>query len=206
MQYATNSTLLTWIVFTPVVGIGAVLALLALRPALKLTQRTVDQASRAIGLASTLAVAALGVALWRLFDGESTDLQFVHHVVWMRSWSIEYFVGVDGLSISMVLLTAFVFLVAMIASVPWWGRLDDEHHPHFSKKRVPGYVLLFLLLETGVLGTFCAQDFFLFYVFWEVMLLPMYFLIGIWGAPPRTDPDGRVRGGPYAAIDRKSVV
>jgi NADH-quinone oxidoreductase subunit M len=100
----------------------------------------------------------------------------------------------------MVLLTAFVFLAAMIASLPWWGRLDDEHHPHFSKKRVPAYMILFLLLETGVMGTFCAQDFFLFYVFWEVMLLPMYFLVGIWGAPPRVEADGRVRGGPYAAI------
>ena len=84
--------------------------------------------------------------------------------------------------------------------MPWWGRLDDAHHPHFSKKRVPGYWILFLLLETGVLGTFCALDFFLFYIFWEVMLLPMYFLIGIWGAPPRVEEGGRVRGGPYAAI------
>jgi NADH-quinone oxidoreductase subunit M len=200
MDYPTNSTLLTWMIFTPVVGIGAILALLALRPALRLTQQYIDQASRAIGLAATVVVTALGIQLWRLFDGGSTELQFVHHAVWMRQWNIEYFVGADGLSISMILLTAFVFLAAMIASVPWWGKLDDEHHPHFSKKRVPGYVVLFLLLETGVLGTFCAQDFFLFYVFWEVMLLPMYFLIGIWGAPPRTDPDGRVRGGPYAAI------
>ncbi|MBI5490776.1 MAG: NADH-quinone oxidoreductase subunit M [Deltaproteobacteria bacterium] len=200
MDYPTNSLLLTWIVFTPVVGIGAIFAVLALRPALRLSQQAVDQASRAIGLAATVVVSLLGIQLWRGFDGGSANLQFVHHTVWMRQWNIEYFVGVDGLSISMVLLTAFVFLAAMIASLPWWGRLDDEHHPHFSKKRVPGYMILFLLLETGVLGTFCAQDFFLFYVFWEIMLLPMYFLIGIWGAPPRTDPDGRVRGGPYAAI------
>jgi NADH-quinone oxidoreductase subunit M len=120
--------------------------------------------------------------------------------VWIRSLNVEYFIGADGVSISMIVLTAFVFLAAMIASVPWWGRLDDEHNPHFSKRRVPAYVALFLLLETGVLGTFSAQDFFLFYVFWEVMLLPMYFLVGIWGAPPRVEEGGRVRGGPYAAI------
>jgi NADH-quinone oxidoreductase subunit M len=200
MDYPTNSLLLTWMIFTPVLGATAILALLALRPALRLTQQYIDQASRAIGLVATVVVTGLGIQLWRLFDGDNTALQFVHHTVWMRQFNIEYFVGADGLSISMILLTAFVFLAAMIASLPWWGKLDDEHHPHFSKKRVPAYMILFLLLETGVLGTFCAQDFFLFYVFWEVMLLPMYFLVGIWGAPPRTDPDGRVRGGPYAAI------
>ncbi len=199
MVYATNSTLLTWLIFTPVLGIGAILALLALRPVAKFSQEMIDQASRAIGLTATIIASLLGIVLWRGFDGGSTGLQFVHHFVWIRDFNIEFFVGVDGLSISMVILTVFVFLAAMIASLPWFGKLDD-HHPHFSKKRVPGYMILFLLLETGVLGTFCAQDFFLFYVFWELMLLPMYFLIGIWGAPTRTESDGRVRGGPYAAI------
>jgi NADH-quinone oxidoreductase subunit M len=200
MTYPTDSTLLTWMVFAPVIGIGAILALLAARPLARLSQQAVDQASRAIGLVATAVVVALGFKLWAGFDGSRTTLQYVHHFVWMRQWNIEYFVGADGLSISMILLTAFVFLVAMVASLPWWGKLDDAHHPHFSKRRVPGYVILFLLLETGVLGTFCAQDFFLFYVFWEVMLLPMYFLIGIWGAPPRVEESGAVRGGPYAAI------
>ncbi len=200
MEYYTTGTLLTWMIFTPVIGIGAILALLALRPFLKFNQELVDQASRVIGMAASVAVSIIAIVLWAGFDGAKTSLQFVHHFVWIRDFNIEYFVGADGLSISMILLTAFVFLAAIIASVPWWGRLDDAHHPHFSKKRVPGYMILFLLLETGVLGTFCAQDFFLFYVFWEIMLLPMYFLIGIWGAPTRKDPDGRVRGGPYAAI------
>ena len=127
-------------------------------------------------------------------------MQFVNHAVWIRPFNVEYFVGVDGLSISMVLLTGLIFFVAAIASVPWWqggekaiglagmdeddhGHGDDEHHPHFSKRMVPGYMILFLLLETGMMGIFVALDFFLFYVFWEVMLLPMYFLIGIWGGP-----------------------
>src|SRR5262249_59727107 len=82
----------------------------------------------------------------------------------------EYFVGVDGLSVTMVLLTALVSTIALVAS---FG-ID---------KQVRGYFALFLLLETGMLGTFCALDFFLFYIFWELMLLPMYFLIGIWGGP-----------------------
>ena len=199
MNPTTPSTLLTWTVFTPALGLATILALLALRPVLKLGQQALDQASRAIGLASTVVATALGLALWAGFDAGSASLQFVHRLVWMRAWSIEYFVGIDGLSLALIVLTVGVFLAAAVASVPWFGRLD-EHHPHFSRKYVPGFWVLFLLLETGVLGTFAAEDFFLFYVFWEVMLLPMYFLIGIWGAPSRRDADGRVRGGPYAAI------
>jgi len=199
MDLTTQSTLLTWTVFTPAIGLAAILALYCLRPILRLSQPAMDQASRGIGLLASVAATLLSIALWADFDGGTSALQFIHRFVWMKSWNIEYFVGVDGLSLSMVVLTAFVFLAGAIASLPWLGKLDD-HHPHFSKKRVPGYWVLFLLLETGVMGTFASQDFFLFYVFWEVMLLPMYFLIGIWGAPTRKDPDGRTRGGPYAAI------
>jgi len=199
MDLTTNSTLLTWTVFTPFLGLTAILALLALRPALRLSQRAVDEASRGIGMIAALAAMGLSIALWADFDAGTSNLQFIHRFVWMKAWNIEFFVGVDGLSLSMVILTAFVFLAGAIASLPWLGKLDS-HHPHFSGKRVPGYWILFLLLETGVFGTFASQDFFLFYVFWEVMLLPMYFLIGIWGAPSRKDPDGRTRGGPYAAI------
>ncbi len=80
--------------------------------------------------------------------------------------------GIDGISFPLVLLTSFVSMLAMGASWP-------------IKKHVKAYCILFLLLETGMLGVFLALDFFLFYVFWEVMLLPMYFLIGVWGGPRR---------------------
>ena len=80
--------------------------------------------------------------------------------------------GVDGISFTLVLLTSFVSLLSMAAS---WN----------ITKHVKAYCILFLLLETGMLGVFLALDFFLFYVFWEVMLLPMYFLIGVWGGPRR---------------------
>ncbi len=89
--------------------------------------------------------------------------------------------------------------MATIASMPWWSgaraaelagmtAADDQdpqhaHPKHFSVRMVPGYMALLLLLQTGMMGTFVALDMFLFYVFWEVMLLPMYFLIGIWGGP-----------------------
>jgi NADH-quinone oxidoreductase subunit M len=97
---------------------------------------------------------------------------FVARYPWIPNFHIEYFIGADGISMALVLLTAVLSFLAMIAS---W-RID---------RYVRGYCMLFLLLETGMLGTFLALDFFLFYIFWEVMLLPMYFLIGVWGGPRR---------------------
>ncbi len=91
---------------------------------------------------------------------------------WIQRFGIDYYLGVDGISLSLVLLTTLLSFLAMIAS---W-RID---------RFVRGYCMLFLILETGMIGTFLALDFFLFYIFWEVMLLPMYFLIGVWGGPRR---------------------
>ena len=91
---------------------------------------------------------------------------------WIPAFNIYYFLGVDGISFPLVLLTSFLSMLAMGASWP-------------INKHVKAYCILFLLLETGMLGVFLSLDFFLFYVFWEVMLLPMYFLIGIWGGPRR---------------------
>ncbi len=91
---------------------------------------------------------------------------------WISRFNIDYYVGVDGISMPLILLTTVITFLSMIAS---WG----------IEKHVKGYCALFLLLETGVIGTFLALDFFLFYIFWEVMLLPMYFLIGVWGGPRR---------------------
>src|ERR1700730_9029983 len=91
---------------------------------------------------------------------------------WISRFNIDYYLGIDGISMAMVLLTTVLFFLSMIAS---WG----------IEKHIKGYCMLFLILETGVLGTFFALDFFLFYIFWEVMLLPMYFLIGVWGGPRR---------------------
>jgi NADH-quinone oxidoreductase subunit M len=101
---------------------------------------------------------------------KSDDL--VARVPWISRFNIDYFLGVDGISMPLILLTTVITFLSMIAS---WG----------IEKHVKGYCALFLLLETGVLGSFLALDFFLFYIFWEVMLLPMYFLIGVWGGPRR---------------------
>ena len=104
------------------------------------------------------------------FEAGAAGMQNLFAVPWIPSFDIQYFMGIDGISFPLVVLTAFVSVLAMGASWP-------------IKKHVKAYCILFLLLETGMLGVFLALDFFLFYVFWEVMLLPMYFLIGVWGGP-----------------------
>lgn len=102
--------------------------------------------------------------------GQAKDLVVRHE--WISSFNIEYYLGVDGISMSLVLLTGILSVLSMIAA--------------FSiTKFVRGFCILYLILETGMLGVFLSLDFFLFYVFWEVMLLPMYFLIGVWGGPRR---------------------
>ena len=106
------------------------------------------------------------------FKQEHAAMQDTFSVPWIGSFNIQYFMGVDGISFPLVILTSFLCLLAMGASWP-------------IVKNVKAYCILFLLLETGMLGVFMALDFFLFYVFWEVMLLPMYFLIGVWGGPRR---------------------
>ena len=132
-----------------------------------------DEWVKRIALIATIPPLIAAIRLFFLFDRSSTALQFVEGPYpWIKTFHIEYFMGIDGLSISMILLTALICAICVIAS---WG-ID---------KSVKGYFSLFLLLDAGMMGVFCALDFFLFYVFWEVMLLPMYFLIGIWGGPRR---------------------
>ena len=111
---------------------------------------------------------ALGVYLYLNFDRGTASMQFVEQFDWIKPFNIQYYMGIDGLSIPMVLLTVLLTFLCVIAS---WG----------IETGVKGYYAMFLFLETGMMGVFCALDFFLFFVFWEIMLLPMYFLIGIWG-------------------------
>jgi len=120
----------------------------------------------------TLPPLLLAVWLFAHFDRTIPGFQFELRFPWIPAFNIEYYVGVDGLSITMVLLTALLCFLCIFAS---WG----------IEKGVKGYFALFLLLDAGMMGVFCALDFFLFFVFWEVMLLPMYFLIGVWGGPRR---------------------
>ncbi len=157
-----TENVLTLMVFFPLAGMIAVLLLPSDRYNL----------IRWVSALFTLPPLLLAIWLFAKFDRTIPGIQFVQQVPWIPAYNIEYFVGVDGISISMVLLTALLCFICVFAS---WG----------IEKGVKGYFALFLLLDTGMMGVFVALDFFLFYIFWEVMLLPMYFLIGIWGGPRR---------------------
>jgi len=118
-----------------------------------------------------------GISLWVLtmFDASNPSLQLVAKYNWITvaGWNIQYYLGIDGLSILLVLLTAFLTPISILST---WTAVED---------RVKDFMIFFLLLEVGMLGVFLAQDLFLFYIFWEFTLVPMYFLIGIWGGPRR---------------------
>ena len=120
----------------------------------------------------TLLMIVPGVGDTWAFEVGKGAMQKTFSLPWIPSFNIDYLMGMDGISFPLVILTTFITMVSMGASWP----ID---------KNIKAYCILFLLLETGILGVFLALDFFLFYVFWEVMLLPMYFLIGVWGGPRR---------------------
>ena len=158
-----ESSLLSWITFIPLIGMTVILFM----PRQSLT------AIKGVSLAATFIPLWLATQLYfHDFDKLSDKLQLVQQVDWISTIGAQYFVGIDGLSLALVWLTALLLFVAVPAS--------------FSiEKAGKGYYALLLLLEVGILGVFISLDFFLFYVFWEIMLLPMYFLIGIWGGPRR---------------------
>ncbi len=115
----------------------------------------------------------LSVYVFLKYDPQKSGFQFVEVYQWIKSLDISYRVGIDGISLMLLVLTAFLTPVGLLTT---WGSVE---------KRVKGYVIMFLLLETGMNGVFCALDTFLFYIFWEAMLIPMYFIIGIWGGENR---------------------
>ena len=154
--------ILTGMTFLPLVGMAVTLCL----------PSRADELIKRTALAFTLPPLVMGIWLFQHFDRTTSAFQFTQHAPWIESYNINYFVGVDGISVSMVLLTVLLCPICILAS---WG-ID---------KGIKGYFALFLLLDGAMVGVFVALDFFLFYIFWELMLLPMYFLIGIWGGPRR---------------------
>ncbi|MDP2303758.1 MAG: NADH-quinone oxidoreductase subunit M [Ignavibacteria bacterium] len=166
--------LLSLITFLPIIGMIIILFL----------PKNNDKVIKALTLAVTGIQVILGIVIWRFYDYSlggiynQATFQFVEKFRWIEipsvSWlgtiKIDYFLGIDGISAPLILLTAIITFVATLAS---WN----------IKTSLKGYFALFLLLDTGMMGVFVSLDFFLFYIFWEVMLLPMYFLIGIWGGP-----------------------
>jgi len=154
--------ILSLLIWLPILG----MAVIALIP------RKYEEYIKSTAAVTTGLQLLLSIVLWQRFDTDSGVMQFVERLEWIPSFNIAYILGVDGLSLPMVILTALLCFVCVFVS---WN----------TSKAVKGYFALFLLLDTGIVGVFLSLDFFLFYVFWEVMLLPMYFLIGIWGGPQR---------------------
>jgi len=168
---------ITLIVFLPTIGALA----LAFFPSLKDEEGVNEAENKNLLLIATLAITlltfAVTVGVFLLggddrFHSNTADMQKAFSVDWIPAFNIHFAMGLDGISFPLIMLTTGISVLAVGAS---WS----------IKKHLKAYCILFLLLETGMLGVFLALDFFLFYVFWEVMLLPMYFLIGIWGGPRR---------------------
>jgi NADH-quinone oxidoreductase subunit M len=156
-------SLITWL---PLLG-GAII--LSVRG----DEATVATNARWTALWTSLIVFALSLLLWGEFDASEAGFQFVEHLTWLPQFGVSYRMGVDGISVLFVLLSTALTPICVLAS---WESI---------KKNVREYMLAFLILETMMVGTFCALDFVVFYMFFEGVLIPMYLIIGIWGGPRR---------------------
>lgn len=154
--------ILSCAIFVPLLGMIVVLLL----------NKERHNAIRWVSTAFSFVTLLLTLILLKDYQWSTPDMQFIERFRWIPALNAEYFLGVDGISVPMLLLTALLSLISMVISFN-------------ITKRVKEYFAFFLLLECGMMGVFASLDFFLFYVFWEVMLVPMYFLIGIWGGPRR---------------------
>ena len=157
-----ESHLLSWIVFTPLVGGFLIL----------MTPQRFSAYVKWIALSTMFVVCAFVGWSFFVFDPSIKSFQMIESVMWIPQLNVQYLLGTDGISFPMILLTAIISFLGCLGS---FG----------IKERQKEYYFLYLLLVTGMMGTFLALDLFLFYVFWEIVLVPMYFLIGIWGGPRR---------------------
>jgi NADH-quinone oxidoreductase subunit M len=157
--------ILSSVVFFPVLGVLALLAI----------PRQQEERMRRVALATSVITFLLSLLLLVGFDRGEPELQMVIRLPWIRiaGWTIEYHLAVDGLSLLLVLLTTFLTPLSILST---WSAIQE---------RVKEFMAFFLLLEVGMVGVFLAMDLFLFYVFWEFTLVPMYFLIGVWGGERR---------------------
>ena len=153
--------LLSWMIAVPFIGIAA-LAVVQGRTAILVSALTV-----------TLVEVALAVRLWVGFDSAEQGMQFVERMEWMPTFGIQYAVGVDGISILLVLLTVVLCPLCVLAS---WNSITT---------RVRAFMMLILLVEGAMMVVFTALDAFLFFMLWEVTMIPMYFMIVLWGGPDR---------------------
>jgi NADH-quinone oxidoreductase subunit M len=159
-----NENILTTILLLP--GIGALLLLVIPNP----TRSVI----RGVALVSTLATFACSLPLFLRFDASSEAMQFVRNRLWFEAggFEVHYHVGIDGISLFLILMTTFLMPISVLGS---WSITE----------KLRSYMILMLLLEVGMVGVFVSLDLILFYFFWEAQLIPMYFLIGIWGGKNR---------------------
>src|SRR5688572_2345442 len=157
---------LTAAIFLPVVGMAIVL----------LIPKAQEQLIKSVALVTTLATLAAGVGLLVRFDYDTTGgLQFEANKSWIDVIQSRYHIGIDGIALPLLLLSMVITAGCVIYS---WNHFPEPHNPK-------GFLALTLLLETGMNGTFAAQDLILFFIFFELVLLPMFFMIGVWGGPNR---------------------
>ena len=169
-----------WVIFQPILDIRvrwrAGKVTLALAGALAMVFFINKENTRAIKWFAT-AIAGLdfliAIPLWFMYKTDGAEFQFATVMEWIPSVGVQYIFGVDGFAVLLILLTTLLGLIAIYSS-----------YTAITERQKEYYVFL-LILQTGMLGVFCSLDFILFYVFWEVMLVPMYFLIGVWGGPRR---------------------
>jgi NADH-quinone oxidoreductase subunit M len=128
-----------------------------------------DGMIRWLTLGASLVTCAVTLGLWAGFDVASAEFQFVERYAWIPAFGIDYYIGIDGISLWLVVLTGFLTPIALLSS---WGSIE---------RKVKEFSIFMLALEAAMIGVFVSLDLFLFYVFWDAMLIPMYFLIGIWG-------------------------
>ena len=160
--------LLTLAITLPIIG-ALVLMVIPNRDGAK------DGLIRWLAFAIAMLAFAVSLVLWAGFDSSPSApaFQFVERAAWIPQFGIEYYLGIDGLSLMLIVLTGFLTPLALLSS--WHG----------IEKKVKEFSILMLLLEASMIGVFCALDIFLFYVFWDFVLIPMYFMIGIWGYDQR---------------------
>ncbi|HEY5619326.1 MAG TPA: NADH-quinone oxidoreductase subunit M [Vicinamibacterales bacterium] len=132
-----------------------------------------DGPIRWFSLVVTVATFVVTLVVWAGFDAGSSEFQFVERYPWIPAFGIDYYLGVDGISLLLVVLTSFLSPIALLSS---WGSIE---------RKVKEFSIFMLALEAAMIGVFLSLDLFLFYVFWDAMLVPMYFLIGIWGYDQR---------------------
>jgi NADH-quinone oxidoreductase subunit M len=159
--------LLTILTFAPLVGVVAILIIRHDDAEVMATN------ARNVALFVSSGIFILSLMLWFTFDRSTADFQWVEKITWMEDFGIEYHMGVDGISVLFVMLTTLLTPICILAS---WTSIKD---------RVKEYMISFLILETFMIGMFCALDLFLFYIFFEAVLIPMFIIIGVWGGVRR---------------------